>query len=125
MTSISDRDAVRREEGADLREAYERGRNDAKAARRRHPVMMTFMVIAAAIGFIVVALAVVNGSFGSAGGVVDRNLATAADKAEPAVRDAASQAGQAVRNVTDDKTVAGDKTVVGDKNRTDSAAPHS
>lgn len=102
MTSLSDRDtAIRREEAADLREAYERGRTDARKARRRHPVAMTFMIVLAAIGIIVVALAAVNGSFSGAGTVVDRNLATAATQAEPVVRDAASQAGQAVKNAAD------------------------
>jgi len=102
VTSLTDRDtAIRREEAADLREAYERGRTDARKARRRHPVAMTFMIVLAAIGIIVVALAAVNGSFSGAGTVVDRNLATAATQAEPVVRDAASQAGQAVKNAAD------------------------
>lgn len=96
MTSYSDRDHDR----SDLREAYELGRRDARKARRRHPILMTFLVVAALVGLIVMALAAVNGSFGSAGVVVDQNLATAADKAEPVVRDAAADAGQAVREAT-------------------------
>lgn len=84
---------------ADLREAYERGRRDERAMRKRHPVLMTFTFIAAAIGLVVLVLAAVNGSFGQAGGVVDKNLAVAANRAEPAVRDAAADAGQAVRDV--------------------------
>lgn len=97
MTSYSDHDAQR----SDLRQAYELGRRDAVKGRRRHPVLMTFTVIAAAIGLIVMALAAVNGSFSGAGTVVDQNLATAADQAEPVVRNAAAEAGQAVRGVTD------------------------
>ena len=81
----------------DLREAYERGRRDARADRKRHPVLMTLTVMAAVVGVIVMALAAVNGSFGGAGQVVDQNLAVAADKAEPVVRDAASEANEAVR----------------------------
>jgi hypothetical protein len=96
VTSYSDRDHDR----SDLREAYELGRRDARKARRRHPILMTFLVVAALVGLIVMALAAVNGSFGSAGVVVDQNLATAADKAEPVVRDAAADAGQAVREAT-------------------------
>ena len=96
MTSYSDRDTER----SDLRQAYELGRRDARKQRRRHPVLMTFTVIAAAIGLIVLALAAVNGSFSGAGTVVDQNLATAADQAEPVVRGAAADAGQAVRDVT-------------------------
>lgn len=96
MTSYSDRDHER----SDLRQAYELGRRDAKRARKRHPVLMTFTIIAAAIGLVVLALAVVNGSFGTAGTVVDQNLATAADQAEPVVRGAASGASEAVRDAT-------------------------
>ncbi|MBU1377029.1 MAG: hypothetical protein KKE02_05515 [Alphaproteobacteria bacterium] len=96
MTSYSDRDTER----SDLRQAYELGRTDARKQRRRHPVLMTFTVIAAAIGLVVMALAAVNGSFSGAGTVVDQNLATAANQAEPMVRGAADQAGQAVRDVT-------------------------
>lgn len=96
MTLHSERDAER----SDLRQAYEMGREDAKKQRRRHPILMTFVVIAAAVGLVVMALAAVNGSFSGAGTVVDQNLATAADQAEPVVRDAAGQAGQAVRNAT-------------------------
>lgn len=97
MTSYSDRDHPR----SDLRRAYELGRNDARRARRRHPVLMTLLILAAAVGLIVTALAAVNGSFGSAGSVVDQNLATAADRAAPVVENAAADAGQAVRNVAD------------------------
>lgn len=96
MTTYSDRDAER----ADLRQAYELGRRDAVKARRRHPILMTLVVVAAAIGIVLMALAVANGSFGGAGAVVDQNLATAADQAEPVVRNAAAEAGQAVRDVT-------------------------
>ena len=96
MTSYSDRDHDR----SDLRQAYELGRRDARRARKRHPVLMTFTIIAAAIGLLVLALAAVNGSFGGAGSVVDQNLATAADRAEPVVRGAASGASEAVRDVT-------------------------
>jgi len=82
----------------DLRTAYERGRQDERATRRRHPVLMTLTVIAAVVGVVLLALAAYNGSFSRAGGVVDQNLTVAADRAEPAVRGAASEAGQAVRD---------------------------
>lgn len=83
---------------ADLREAYERGRRDERASRRRHPVAMTLTVVAALVGVIVLGLAAVNGSFSRAGGVVDQNLNTAVTRAEPQVRDAAAQAGQSLRD---------------------------
>lgn len=96
MSSYSDQEHER----SDLRQAYELGRRDAKRARKRHPIMMTFTIIAAAIGLVILALAAVNGSFSGAGTVVDQNLATAADQAEPMVRGAASGAGEAMRDAT-------------------------
>jgi hypothetical protein len=95
-----DRDAAGPEElaRADLREAYERGRRDERASRRRHPVAMTLTVAAALVGVVLLALAAVNGSFSRAGGVVDENLNTAVNRAEPQVRDAAAQAGQSLRD---------------------------
>jgi hypothetical protein len=83
---------------ADLREAYERGRRDERATKRRHPIFMTFLFITAAIGVVLLGLAAINGSFTRAGGVVDQNLAIAANRAEPAVRDAATDAGQSLRD---------------------------
>ena len=83
---------------ADLREAYERGRRDERASRRRHPVAMTLTFVAALVGVVLLALAAVNGSFSRAGGVVDENLNTAVTRAEPQVRDA----GQSVRQKAPD-----------------------
>lgn len=83
---------------ADLREAYERGRSDERASRRRHPVAMTLTVLAALVGVVLLGLAAANGSFSRAGGIVDRNLNTAVTNAEPQVRDAATQAGQSLRD---------------------------
>ncbi len=83
---------------ADLREAYERGRRDERAARRRHPVLMTLTFAFALIGVVLLALAAANGSFMRAGGLVDEKLNVAADRAGPAVGEAATNAGQAVRD---------------------------
>ena len=95
-----DNDRARRDadDRADLREAYERGRRDAVAGRKRHPVLMTFLVVAALVGVVLMALAAINGSFGGAGKVVDQNLSVAADKAEPVVRDAAADASRTVND---------------------------
>lgn len=84
----------------ELREAYNRGRRDERAGRKRHPILMTLLFLTAAVGAVLIALAAVNGSFGGAGQVVDQNLSTAADRAEPAVRNAASDASQAVKDAT-------------------------
>lgn len=100
-TDVRTSDAMDR---ADLREAYERGRRDERASRRRRPVLMTFTFIAAAIGVVLLALAAINGSFAGAGGVVDQNLSIAANRAEPAVRSAASDAGQSLRDAAQPKT---------------------
>ncbi len=85
-------------EKADLREAYERGRSDERASRKRHPVAMTLTVVAALVGVVLLGLAAINGSFSRAGGVVDENLNSAVNRAEPQVRDAAAQAGQSLRD---------------------------
>ena len=81
----------------DLREAYERGRRDERAARKRHPFMMTVTVVLALVGAILLAIAAATGSFTRAGGVVDAQLDIAADRAAPAVGQAASSAGQNLR----------------------------
>ena len=82
---------------AEVREAYDRGRKDAKSERKRHPVMMTLLFVAAAVGIGLMALAAYNGSFSQAGKTVDANLATVATRAEPAVRDAAADAQASLR----------------------------
>lgn len=84
----------------DLREAYDRGRRDERHARKRRPVLMTFTFVAAIVGAILLGLAAYNGSFSDAGKVVDQNLATAADRAEPVVRDAASDASRTIQDAT-------------------------
>ena len=89
-----DRDELR----ADLREAYERGRSDERATKKRHPIFMTLLFASAAVGLVMLVLAGVNGSFMRAGDVVDQNLRIAAVKAEPQVRGAAAQAGQSLRD---------------------------
>lgn len=99
---LTEDDGVRRDDTvrADLREAYERGRKDARAGRKRHPVLMTFTVVAAIVGVVLLALAAINGSFGQAGRVVDQNLAVAADRAEPVVRDAADDVSRTMGGAT-------------------------
>jgi hypothetical protein len=84
----------------DVRSAYDRGRRDALRSRKRHPAGMTFLFIAAAVGVAVVGYAGYSGSFSVGGERLDRDLATAGDQVEPMVRDAAHDAGQALREVT-------------------------
>jgi hypothetical protein len=83
---------------ADLREAYERGRKDERAARKRHPLLLTVTFLLALVGVVLLAMAAAQGSFMRAGGVVDRQLSVAADRAAPAIDEAASNAGQSLRD---------------------------
>ncbi|HPA37160.1 MAG TPA: hypothetical protein PLV04_00330 [Phenylobacterium sp.] len=85
----------------EVRAAYERGRRDERAARKRHPVLMALTFAAAALGAVVLGFAVKEGSFERSGDVVDQGLAAAADRAEPTVRDAAGGAGAALRGLTE------------------------
>ena len=64
----------------DLRESYERGRRDERSSRRRHPIGMTLLFLAAAVGVIILVLAAVNGSFSGAGQVVDSSLSAATNR---------------------------------------------
>ena len=86
--------------GADLREAYERGRRDERASRRRHPIAMTFTFLFAAVGLVLLALAGMNGSFQTAGAVVDQNLQLTMNHAGPAVSQAADNAQAKVADAT-------------------------
>jgi len=83
---------------ADLRDAYERGRRDERATRKRHPLLMTIVFLLAAVGAALLAMAAANGSFMRAGDVVDRQLNVAAERAAPVARDAAGDAGQSLRD---------------------------
>jgi hypothetical protein len=82
---------------ADLRSAYERGRRDERAARKRHPFLMTITFALALVGVVLLGMAAATGSFTRAGGVVDQQLNVAADRAAPAVNEAASSAGENLR----------------------------
>ncbi len=84
--------------GEDLRLAYERGRRDERAARKRHPILMTLTVGVAVVGGVVLALAAREGSFASGGARFDQGVSVAAAKAEPVVRDAADGAGTALKD---------------------------
>jgi hypothetical protein len=93
---------------SDLKEAYRMGRKDERAARKRHPVMMTITFLMALVGVTLLGLAAINGSFEDAGRVADHNLGVAADRAEPAVRSAADDAADRLRGA--DEAVDGTTT---------------
>ena len=81
----------------ELKAAYEQGRRDERAGRKRHPVVMTGLVVLAAVGASLVTLAAVNGSFSTGGEVADQQLAAAASQAAPVLQDAATRTGEAAR----------------------------
>ena len=56
----------------ELKAAYEQGRRDERSDRKRHPVLMTCLVVLAAVGASLVTLAAVNGSFSTGGEVADQ-----------------------------------------------------
>ncbi|HMO41739.1 MAG TPA: hypothetical protein PKB04_00070, partial [Phenylobacterium sp.] len=87
-------------EEARLAEAYERGREAGlreERRRHRHPFRNLAIGLVALAGAGVLATAAWYGSFGRGGEVVDAQLAVAADRAEPAMRAAMSDAGNALR----------------------------
>lgn len=90
--------------GRDLRDAYERGRRDTLRARKRHPMGMTFLFLAAAVGIAVAGYAAYSGSFGRGGQRLDRDLAAAAEQSKPMAREAAHDAGQALKGAGESLT---------------------
>lgn len=86
----------------ELKAAYEQGRRDERADRKRHPVIMTALVVFAAVGASLVTLAAVQGSFTGGGEVADQQLAAAASQAAPVIQDAASRTGDAARDAGSD-----------------------
>ncbi len=85
-------------EPQDLRVAYERGRADERKARKRHPILMSLTIVAALVGGVVIVLAAREGSFAGGGARFDEGVSEAATRAEPVVRDAASEAGAAIKD---------------------------
>jgi hypothetical protein len=73
--------------------AYEKGRRDERAARKRHPLIMTGLFVLAIAGASFLTLAVMKGSFSEGGAVADHQIAASV----PVVQDAATQAGEAAK----------------------------
>ena len=98
---------------ADLRDAYDRGRRDEAVRHKRNWLLTIAAALLALVGLIVLVLAAINGSFARGGTVIDRQLSIAVDQAEPAVRNAASEAAEEIREVgADEPATAPDATVV-------------
>jgi len=86
----------------DLKVAYEEGRRDERASRKRHPVIMALLFVLAIAGAALLTLAAVNGSFRDGGQMADANLAVAADRAAPVIEDAAVRTGEAAKQAARD-----------------------
>jgi hypothetical protein len=82
----------------DLRDAYDRGRADEAVRHKRNWLLTIITTLLALVGLIVLILAALNGSFARGGAVVDQQLSIAADNAEPAARNAASQVADEIRD---------------------------
>ena len=80
---------------ADLRRAYDRGREDERKRHHSHPILGFVIAAAAVIGIGAVYLGFHEGSFSRAGQVVDSNLAVAADKTQVASQGAAQKVADA------------------------------
>ncbi len=91
----------------DLRAAYQRGRRDERARHRQRPVLALVVAGTALVGGAALALAAIQGSFQSGGEIMDRQLATAADRAEPVLRDMAGDARQTLRTGASDGQAGG------------------
>ncbi len=81
-----------------IRDAYERGRKDERESRRRHPLIMSGLVVLAAAGASLITLAAVTGSFGDGGQVADQRIAQAADSAAPVIDQAVDKTQTAARD---------------------------
>lgn len=82
----------------DLRDAYDRGRADEAVRHKRNWLLTIVTTLLALVGLVVLILAALNGSFARGGAVIDQQLSIAADNAEPAARNAASQVASEIRD---------------------------
>jgi hypothetical protein len=79
---------------AELKHAYDRGRDEARARRPGFGLVGFLMLVIAACGAVLLALAAEQGSFAGGGQVIDNTLAQATGRIS-AVTDAASHAATA------------------------------
>jgi hypothetical protein len=84
---------------AEISHAYERGREDQRLRSRRRGfgLLGVVLVAAAALGALVIVLAVRQGSFAAGGAVVDAKLSQATGAVTPAIDNAAAGAGSALQ----------------------------
>lgn len=87
---------------SELQQAYHRGRRDERARRRRSPLVMLGVSLTALFGAGILAVSAWQGSFSQGGAVVDHQIATAADNAQPKIEAAAQDARNALREAGQD-----------------------
>lgn len=88
---------------ADVKHAYEHGRQDERSRRRRGFGPLSFLVlVAAVIGVVLIVFAVQQGSFSAGGAVVDNKLDQATSSVAPAIDNAASKTGTAMETAGQD-----------------------
>jgi len=85
----------------ELRDAYERGRRDEASRHHRNWLWVIVEALLAVAGVIVLVLAALNGSFERGGRVIDEQLSIARVEAGPTIRNAASNANNAIQNARD------------------------
>lgn len=98
----------------ELRDAYERGRRDEASRHHRNWLWVIVEALLAVAGVIVLVLAALNGSFERGGRVIDEQLSIARVEAGPTIRNAASNANNAIQNARDNNatnTVSSTNTV--------------
>jgi hypothetical protein len=84
---------------ADVKDAYDRGRRDERAGRKRHPILALIVVLVAIVGGVMLFLAVREGSFSRAGQVADQQLAVAKAEAPGVIATAGENVSEAAQDV--------------------------
>jgi hypothetical protein len=84
---------------ADMRRAYDHGRQDERSRRRGGFGPLGFiLVLVAVVGVVLLVFAVREGSFSAGGAVVDNKLVQATSSVAPAIDNAATKTGTAMEN---------------------------
>jgi hypothetical protein len=94
-------ETVATQDEAALKAAYQQGRKDERAERRRSPILAAALVAVALVGGTSLVLAAKEGSFREGGAMMDAGVSTAASEAVPALKAGARQARDGLQDVQD------------------------
>ena len=86
---------------AEVRDAYERGRKEERARRKRHPILGLIVFVLALVGGIMLFLAIRDGSFTAGGQAADQQVAVVQEKAPAVLATAGDKAEEVARSVGD------------------------